>query len=175
MNLFQFFQRLDALPEPIKLEEVKPLLAELDLTAADVLGWTCFEPDRYQRNLIRRGRHYEALLLCFEAGQRTPIHDHAGSICGVKVIDGVGSETIFERTADGWLFAAETRKLPTGGVVGSVDMDTHQLSNLELGGRRLMTLHVYAPPLHTVGNYSITDNQVTHVQPYVREVMEAAR
>ena len=169
MNLSTFFDNLDAHNEPISLETLKSQLVALEIDHDEIAPYLNFEDDRYQRNLLRRTENYEALLLCFEAGQRTPIHDHAGSACGVKVVEGMGVETIFEPTADGWLFATGSQSLPGGGVVGSVDSDTHQLSNLQTDGQRLVTLHIYSPPLGEVGNYSLTDNSVVKVQAPVRE------
>ncbi len=163
MNIHQFLDQLDTWSEPISLNSLKYLLSQLEFDASQAEKHLHFDDEKYQRNLLRRTENYEALLLCFEAGQRTPIHDHAGSACGVKVIQGTGMETIFELTADGWLYASGSQELPAGGVVGSNDMDVHQLSNLQPEAQRLVTLHIYSPPLGEVGNYSITDNSVTLV------------
>ncbi|HMP79335.1 MAG TPA: cysteine dioxygenase family protein, partial [Pirellulaceae bacterium] len=169
MNLEQFFNKLDRLGEHIPLMSLKEMLKELTVADHEIAEFGSFHTDRYQRNRLRRSDHYEALFLCFEAGQRTPIHDHAGSACGVKVLMGVGTETVFARTEDGWLYATGSRQLPTGGVVGSNDMDTHQLSNLQPHGGRLVTLHIYSPPLGEVGNYSLDDNGAIHVRATVNE------
>lgn len=165
MNLGQFFRRLDELGDHIPLPTLKVLLKDLEISPTEIEDCTTFSAERYQRNRIRLCENYEALFLCFEAGQRTPIHDHAGSACGVKVIEGKGLETIFFRTVEGWIYATGSRELPSSGVVGSNDMDTHQLSNLQSGGKRLVTLHIYSPPLQEVGNYALESNCVTHVHP----------
>jgi cysteine dioxygenase len=169
MNISEFLDQLDAASQPISLESLKGWLGQLELEPEHVSDFLNFENDKYQRNLLRRTANYEALLLCFEAGQRTPIHDHSGSACGVKVIQGAGIETSFKSSADGWLFATGSTELPQGGVVGSQDMDIHQLSNLQIDGRRLVTLHIYSPPLGEVGNYCIEDNSVKQVNASVRE------
>ncbi|MGI9516326.1 MAG: cysteine dioxygenase [Pirellulaceae bacterium] len=163
MNIATFLERLDELDQSVNLEILKNLLQQLQIDSSEVREYMNFDDIRYLRNLVRRTDHYEALFLCFEAGQRTPIHDHSGSACGVRVIEGAAMETIFERTEDGWLYATGTSELPATGVVGSEDMDIHQLSNLQSGGKRLVTLHIYSPPLGEVGNYSIEDNSVTRV------------
>ncbi len=163
MNIWQFLDELDAGANPLSLNELRALLQQLEFDSADLTKHLQFDESGYRRNLLRRTTAYEALLLCFEAGQRTPIHDHCGCVCGVRVLQGQAIETNFESTPDGWLFATGSRELPEGGVVGSQDMDIHQLSNLQTGGRRLVTLHIYTPPLGEVGNYSIVDNSVTRV------------
>lgn len=146
-------------------------LSQLDIDRSGVRDYLLFDHETYQRNLLHCTANYEALLLCFEAGQRTPIHDHAGSACGVKVVEGTGVETMFKFTSDGWVFATGSRELHQGGVVGSNDLDTHQLSNLQSDGKRLVTLHIYSPPLGVVGNYSITDNSVTRVKTPTRQTV----
>ena len=171
MNLYEFLARLGQLKAAASLETLQQELRSLSLSVDEIPHLTSFHPDRYMRNRIGLSQHFEALLLCFEAGQRTPIHDHAGSACGVKVLEGVATETIFDRTPDGWLFATESNALRAGGVVGSNDMDTHQLSNLQTAGKRLVTLHIYSPPLGTVGNYSLVDNQVHCVQAAVQDLV----
>jgi cysteine dioxygenase len=175
MNLADFLRQLQAYEKPLSLDAVKSLLSKLTVQADDVRELVTFQADHYVRNRIALTEFVEALFLCFEAGQRTPIHDHAGSACGVKVIEGVATETIFERTRDGWLFATESKALLPGGVVGSNDMDTHQLSNLQTGGKRLVTLHIYSPPLSAVGNYSLTDNQVQQVRAAVNDLTQAVQ
>ncbi len=168
MNLNQFFEELDVYKEPIPLICLKGLLNKLEVDIEDVCECMEFSDKNYTRNLLHRGRAYEALLLCFAPGQRTPIHDHAGSACGVKVIKGNGTETIFERSEDGWLYATGSNTLPEGGVVGSNDMDTHQLSNLQPEAAQLVTMHIYSPPLGKVGSYSLTDNTVKTIQAATR-------
>lgn len=171
VNLELFFKSMDALGDPIPLQRLQSMMRELTITETEIADYAFFSTKRYMRNRVRRTDDYETLFLCFEAGQRTPIHDHAGSACGVKVLQGEGTETLFERTPDGWLFASGSRKLPAGGVVGSNDMDTHQLSNLQTDGKRLVTLHVYSPPLGSVGNYSLDDNRVVQVRSPVNELV----
>jgi hypothetical protein len=42
-------------------------------------------------------------------------------------------------------------------LCGSEDTDIHQVSNLQADDAVLVTLHVYAPPLHRMGTYSLYD------------------
>ncbi len=169
LPLNQVIKCLDSFESIIDLDQLKSILARLQVDDPELQDFKRFSADGYQRNLIARSDTFEALLLCFEPGQRTPIHDHAGSACGVRVIEGVASETIFESTQDGWLYATTTEHLGAPGVVGSQDMDIHQLSNLQAHGRRLVTLHVYSPPLGEVGNYRVEDNSKTLVQAPTRD------
>lgn len=158
MNLANFFDQLDALGDSVPLDVLKDLLSELKPEQDELSDFLNFEDEKYQRNLLKFSQNYEVLLLCFKPGQQTPVHDHAGSACGVKVIQGSGTEIAYVPTEEGGLKEVSTAKLPAGGVVGSNDMDIHLLGNMEDDGQNLVTLHVYSPPLGEVGNYCLEDN-----------------
>lgn len=143
INLEQFIAQMRSHQTQLALPEIQKLLSSLRLSESELRPFRHFSKQAYQRNLIARSETFELLLLCFEAGQRTPIHDHAGSACGVKVIEGTATETMFDKSVDNWLFATGSHELAQSGVVGSTDMDIHQLSNLQPDNRRLVTLHVY--------------------------------
>ena len=51
----------------------------------------------YQRNLVRAGERYHLWVLCWGNGQRSPIHDHTGSACAVRIIEGTATVTLFDR------------------------------------------------------------------------------
>ncbi len=104
MTLQQLVTRLDELGERIPLDRLTALLGELHIAVDDVRDYVVFGPDGYQRNLVQRGRGYEALLLCWKNGQCSAIHDHRGSGCGVLVVQGTATETVFERNQRGWIY-----------------------------------------------------------------------
>jgi cysteine dioxygenase len=87
-----------------------------------------FSAEKYRRNLMHEGPAYHALLLCWCAGQRSPIHDHRNSSCAVRVIRGVATETIFDMTDEGRVFPVRTRQLPEGFTCATQDLDIHQIS-----------------------------------------------
>ncbi len=91
ITLSGFFAALDQHTGQVPLEKLIGLLKELSIAVADVRDFVRFDDDQYQRNLIRTGPAYEALLICWKNGQRSPIHDHRGSICGVLVVKGTSS------------------------------------------------------------------------------------
>jgi cysteine dioxygenase len=129
----------------------------LGLRREHVAGWIAFNEVSYQRVLIFRGPGFEALLLCWRSGQGSPIHDHSGSICGVRVVAGTATETVFATSPCGRLVPARSRCLGEGSVIVSRDADIHQMANLAPPGHDLITLHVYSPPLSAMRVYSIGD------------------
>jgi cysteine dioxygenase len=156
-SLASLFQYLDELQERAALDDLMAALKQLRFDMADLTNFIRFSSQSYARNLVRGGPWYQALVLCWKNGQRSPIHDHVGSSCGVRVLRGTMTETLFEFAPNGHVKAVCSRDFPPGMVIGSQDTDLHQVSNLQAGNADLITLHVYSPPLVKMGTYSLTD------------------
>jgi len=149
------FADLDQEAEQVPLKTLLEWLRASNLTDDQVSEYMVFRPDRYVRNLVHSGPAYQALLLCWRNGQRSPIHNHRGSNCAVKVLRGVATETVFDRAPNGMIVPARTRELPFGHMCASADEDMHQISNLQAADADLVTLHVYSPPLIRMDVFSL--------------------
>jgi cysteine dioxygenase len=158
-TLESLFAYLDGLKGRAALPDLTAVMAELEVDCEDFTEFIRFCDQGYARNLMRAGPWYHALVLCWKNGQRSPIHDHKGSSCGVRVLQGTLTETLFEMMPNGHIKASFSRDLLPGSVVGSEDTDIHQISNLQLGSADLVTIHVYSPPLLWMGTYSLTDRR----------------
>jgi cysteine dioxygenase len=150
-----FFATLDRRGGPLSLSVLEGWLRESALTIDNLGHFLVFRPDRYVRNLVHAGPGYQALALCWRNGQRSPIHNHRGSACGVKVLRGVATETAFVRAPNGLVVPTGSRELGVGYICGSFDDDIHQVSNLQGDGADLVTLHVYSPPLLRMDMFSL--------------------
>jgi len=147
---------LDQLNGRASLDELRRLLHESAVTLDDLRAHVRFDPARYRRNLVAEGRWYNMLVLCWSSGQRSPIHDHAQSVCAFKVLTGVCSETPFGFSPCGQVYPLQTTDQGAGAIVATQDSDTHQVSNLQPAGHDLVTLHIYSPPLKLMQKFSIT-------------------
>jgi cysteine dioxygenase len=154
------FERLDHYHDRIPLDVLARELSLLKLSLDEIRPYARFGVDRYQRNLLHAGPAYQALVICWRPGQRSPIHDHKGSSCAVRILEGVATETVFERTLDGLIYATSSHDLRAGDSCATQDADIHQMSNLQGKGRDLITLHIYSPPLLRMGTYSLTDAEI---------------
>jgi cysteine dioxygenase len=172
-SLNDLFFFLDHLNGRAPLERLTSLLRDLDVDCEELTEYVLFSDRTYRRNLVRGGEWYNALVLCWKNGQRSPIHDHASSSCGVRVLRGTMTETLFEFAPHGHVKAVSSRDYPVGSVIGSQDDDLHQVSNLQEGDAALVTLHVYSPPLSLMGTYSITD-LTRGSEPMILEFCDAA-
>jgi cysteine dioxygenase len=174
LTLEQWFAELDEFQKRIPLPVLKDGLTRLRIERPDFLRFAQFSPERYRRNLMHAGPAYHALALCWRDGQRSPIHDHRGSACAVRVLEGEATETIFQMTEEGHIFPSNTRKLSEGFICATEDLDIHQISNLQPANRDLITLHIYSPPLLVMGQYSLTDQTVREFKDEVHAFAEGA-
>ena len=172
VTLDALFAELDRHDHRVPLALLERQLRALEIRPEQFARFARFLPDTYCRNLIRSGAAYHALILCWRSGQRSPIHDHRGSSCGVRVLQGTCTETIFDRTDAGHIYPTQTRHLPAGSCCGSQDADIHQVSNL--ADDDLITLHIYSPPLLLMGQYSLTGAGRTEVVEPVHEFAAGA-
>src|SRR5213596_981525 len=114
-------RELDKYDDRIPLPALADWLAMTRVTLDDVRPFLCFSAEHYVRNLLYAGPSYQALVLCWRSGQRSPIHDHRGSSCAVKVISGTATETIFAQAANGMNYATGSRQLSAGEACASQD------------------------------------------------------
>lgn len=171
LSINELLAELDQLKRPPTLAQLVERMERLAITLDDVAHVVNFSHTHYQRNLLHKSPHFHALILCWESGQRSPIHDHRGSACGMKILKGVATETLFERMPSDYIRAAGSHELFEGQVCGSFDADIHQVSNLQGDDAPLITLHIYSPPLMNMQIYRIEDNSVSE---YVDPVLEFA-
>ncbi len=153
-DLRAFLETMDQFDQPIPIKDLQIAMQKLTFSVDDVREFAEFCSTSYQRNLIHTGPQYQALLICWKSGQRSTIHDHRGSACGVRIVDGSLMETVYEMTPDGHVYPTMSHEASKGYVCASLDMDIHQISNLQPEGNDLVTLHVYSPPMREFGAYS---------------------
>ena len=156
---------LESLTERAPVEDLGRFLAGLDITLADLEPFICFGDKMYRRNMIRENEWYELLCICWQSGQRSPIHNHAGSTCGLKIMQGTATETTFEKTPSGHIKPITSSDFSAGLVCSSQDDEIHQVSNLQAIGSNLVTLHVYSPPLRRMDTFSLHGAETELYQP----------
>lgn len=142
--------------ERADLATLQRLLTESRVTLEDLRDYLHFEESCYCRNLVAESPWFNLLVLCWKSGQRSPIHDHAQSVCAFKVLTGVCSETAFRFSPCGQVVPERTKDYLAGEIIASHDSETHQVSNLQAEGTTLVTLHAYSPPMKTMKVFSLT-------------------
>ena len=74
--------------------EIARLLKDYSSSHDDWRPWALFDPASYTRNLVYRDERFELLILCWGAGQVSPIHNHEGQDCWMAVLDGETREPV---------------------------------------------------------------------------------
>lgn len=106
-----------------------------------------FSNERYMRHPILLWDEWEVMLIAWQSGQITPIHDHRGVMGGMVVLSGSLAEERFGTPQNKpELFDNRTR--PEGDLS---DIGPTVLHRLAPTSARAVSLHVYRPPLRTMG------------------------
>jgi cysteine dioxygenase len=152
----------DPQSNPARVEE---LLASWRPNLESLRPWIAFDPVRYARQRLYRDLTFELLLLCWDRGQATPVHDHDGQAGWITVIEGSLSIQEYERyggPADlGDLTSDEPSPPDTVPMVpvrrltvaaGSSVAEAaapETIHRVGASGGRALSLHLYAGPLST--------------------------
>ena len=102
-----------------------------------------YATEPYTRIPIHRDEHIEIVVICFASGQTSSVHDHQGSNCVIRVVQGKVLECLFRRSSE-TLDINSHHSLHTGEISGLDGHQIHQLSNLDPQGTVL--LNFYSPP-----------------------------
>ena len=82
----EFIHGLDAIAEPeFTTERVQEYLRANPVDPKTLAPYLLYEKTHYTRNLIHRTPLYELLAICWESGQVSRIHNHAGQQCWMAV------------------------------------------------------------------------------------------
>lgn len=153
--------------DQISLVRYYELLQRLDVPSSLLEQHYTFKDDSYARNLIFVTPRFEMLVMCWQPGQFSSVHDHLDSFAVIKVLRGtlsnsnyrvtnkpvsssIGLETTdldvaVERINEEFVPAGDWLSLDQGAI--------HKMGNHQNSGEQLITLHFYAKPLREVYYY----------------------
>ena len=105
-----------------------------------------FDPARYVRHPLLLWEDWEVMVIGWEAGQITPIHDHRGVLGGMAILSGTVVEERFTVPKE-LPELADSRVRPEGDLSETGPTVLHRL----IPRSRAVSLHIYRPPLRTMG------------------------
>jgi cysteine dioxygenase len=123
-----------------------------------------FSAERYVRHPILLWDDWEVMLISWQSGQITPIHDHRGILGGMAVLSGTLVEERFTTPRDRPELS-DDRARPEGDFS---DIGPTVLHRLSPSTGRAVSLHVYRPPLRTMGIWD--DNGLISIMPSAFDV-----
>lgn len=136
-------------------------LAKISLT--NIQKYCHWREDFYTRNLVKKTKAYELMVLCWAANQKSPIHNHQGQDCWMHVISGKMTEVQYHCRKDEGLWGVkkgEERLCRAGSTVYiNDDICLHRIENNT--NTHAVTLHLYSYPIETCNIYCCQTGKVT--------------
>lgn len=122
------------------------ILARYTIPGPDLAPYIRWNKRHYTRNCVVRNHRFELLVICFEPGQRTSIHDHDCDMALVHPLMGRLLEEHYRQRSDGEL-VLDRSVLLSAGDLGTLTRDNpiHRFTNP--GPGRSIMLNLYVPPL----------------------------
>lgn len=140
----------------------------VDLDSLDPYLYFCSE--HYTRNLIQKTPLYELLAICWDVGQKSPIHNHANQRCWMAIAYGRVQVQNFrlvrrDSATDYCELAPTTNFIIDAERPAEVDPEEpiHSVANPGSFGSRAVTLHIYSRPFDTCEIYDLKARRVERV------------
>src|ERR1700733_6599530 len=120
---------LDACKSVLDEPTARRLLAQANLDRAEVGPYIEQRAASYARRCVVRRENYEVLVLTWSPSQGSVAHDHSGSLCGLKVVQGSLTEQRFEQGPDGQVRKTAATRLGVGEITVDPGVIVHSLAN----------------------------------------------
>ena len=126
--------------------KVIDILSNTKITFEDYAPYRFVNNDKkYTRNLIFENEKFNIMVLVWNSGKESPIHDHPCNGCWVRVLENSVQEVVYEKIEDGSLEVQTDTLYISGGVTWMHDIKGfHKIGNPNEDVA--VTLHVYSPP-----------------------------
>jgi len=141
---------------------VEFLLRSLTYVAAEWEKFALFSPEHYTRNLVAtKDFTYDLLILCWQPGQKSAVHDHRESGCWMRMLTGELTETRYKVSSDSKdkftdceegsfleehlvQISSRTYRSPDVFYINN-NLGLHSVCNP--GKEQAISLHLYSPPI----------------------------
>lgn len=149
-RLLDLVRELDGLGKEPTLAALGHAMQQVPLTPEDVAAYVQPTPRSYNRVPVVVRDAYDLLVMTWLPGQASAPHDHSGSICAMRVVQGEAVEGCYRVAADGYVDLQYETPVRRGDVLAGQDAGVHTIRNPSTSGQWLVTVHVYSPPLRDI-------------------------
>jgi len=133
--------------------DIKSIIDSIHIPVLEFEKYATWNTEHYTRNCITRTTNFELLLLCWQAGQETPVHCHNDQDCWFFLIDGSIIERQYKRSENGIPIITVTETMQeSGSYYINDEIGLHSLHNSNK--KRAMSLHIYVNPIEECSYYS---------------------
>ena len=129
---------------PLTAQEMEAIARSADLKTLDLSGYRRFQDECYARNTVLLNDQCELVVICWQPGQMSAIHDHGSSYCLYLVVEGTMVEERY-RLEGGKPVKQDERSFRRGDITIAAGDSVHRINNR--GDNPLVTVHIYSPPL----------------------------
>jgi cysteine dioxygenase len=129
---------------PLTPQEMEAIARSADLKTLDLSGYRRFQDECYARNTVLLNDQCELVVICWQPGQMSAIHDHGSSYCLYLVVEGTMVEERY-RLKDHGPEKVDERSFRRGDITIAAGDSVHRINNRT--GGNLVTVHIYSPPL----------------------------
>ena len=166
------FSELIQVLDEVERKNYTTILKSMQLPKAEFEKFATWSDTCYTRNCVVENENFELILICWEKGQVTVIHDHGGEECWVYFVDGNFKENIYSQKENGELTIEKTTNAKPGDIAYMIDfMGFHNLENTS--NKRAMSLHLYAKPIKNCNVYDSKKNEFFSKEMSYDNVQEA--
>jgi hypothetical protein len=139
-------------PTPLVLPQLRELALDYAASVENGGHSVTHLPDRRWYQRLHRDAYVDVWLITWPQDTSTELHDHAGSLGALAVVDGVLTEHrwSYDRPGSGRLV---TRPLPAGRAAAFPLGHVHDVVNIS--GRPAVSVHAYSPPLTAMSYYTV--------------------
>ncbi len=146
---------LDARHELVDETTARRLLEQANLTQRELAPFVEQRSDTYAQHTVVRRETYELMVVTWGPGQESAAHDHPGSLCGLKVVQGTLTEKIYASGPDGQVRLMTVFDVSAGNITIDSGATVRGLANTSASGPPTVTVHLYSPPLSEARHYSV--------------------
>lgn len=147
---------------------IKELVELAQVREEDLLPYADFDhplEDGYGRKMVYLGENFEIMVMSWNPGDYSSIHNHGYTQWGIVKVFGNAHHFIY-KNKDGQLSFAKREILTKGTITKVVNATIHQMGNPSTG--KYMTLHIYGcnsckgEITNDAKNYELEFNRVNH-------------
>jgi cysteine dioxygenase len=172
VSIQEFADGLSAVPEhEFTHAGVLDFLRSHPVDPASLEPYLYFSHEHYTRNLIHRTALFELLVICWESGQKSAIHNHRDQSCWMAAVVGTVQVHNFklirkDRSAGFCELQSDSHSLITPASPQEVDPEEpiHQVLNPASFASRAVTLHIYSKPFDTCEIYDLKEKRYQDVR-----------
>ncbi len=167
----RLIEGLRAIPDAeFECDNVYQLLSDSPIEVDSIAPFFHWSTNFYTRNLIYKDERFELMAVCWEPGQVSRVHNHAGQSCWMTVPVGklLGQNFAISEIDEtrGYCKLVETDTFDLSDCLAAkveLEEPVHQMLNLTEFDERAVSLHIYSKPFDTCLSYCRDTNTFKEV------------